>query len=272
MSILSSISTAISDVAGVITDPGKLVGDALEVVLPQNLKGIGEVAAAAIDFASGPQAAAAGIKHSSSALGDLPQLAKGLSGDPGAPAGTAAAEPSPPPGSSGTAAATVSLAVPAATASTASAAVSGAATTATSHVTSTSSAKGTASTTSATSSAAPDAAKTTAASSASSSSSSKTTSASSSDSAASKTSSSSTSSSSSASESADLKKLLAMSPDQFIQAVTGGKLPDDVANSPTAMMQLQAKMNEITQMNQIVTQMMAAEHQMQMSIIQNIRC
>ena len=63
-----------------------------------------------------------------------------------------------------------------------------------------------------------------------------------------------------------------MSPDQLMQAITSGKLPDDVASSPTAMMQLQAKVNQIAEMNQIVTQMMAAEHQMQMSIIQNIRC
>jgi hypothetical protein len=65
---------------------------------------------------------------------------------------------------------------------------------------------------------------------------------------------------------------MALSPDQFMQAVTSGKIPDDVANSQSAMMQVQARMNQITQMNQLVTGMMAAMHQMQMSIIQNIRC
>jgi hypothetical protein len=70
----------------------------------------------------------------------------------------------------------------------------------------------------------------------------------------------------------DLASLMALSPDQFMQAVTSGKIPPDVANNQSAMMQVQARMNSITQMNQLVTSMMAAMHQMQMSIIQNIRC
>ena len=65
---------------------------------------------------------------------------------------------------------------------------------------------------------------------------------------------------------------MGLSPDQFMQAVTSGKIPDSVANSQSAMMQVQARMNQITQMNQLVTGMMAAMHQMEMSIIQNIRC
>ncbi len=69
-----------------------------------------------------------------------------------------------------------------------------------------------------------------------------------------------------------LASLLALSPDQFMQAVTSGNIPPDVANNPSAMAQIQARMNQITQMNQLVTSMMAAMHQMQMSIIQNIRC
>lgn len=68
-----------------------------------------------------------------------------------------------------------------------------------------------------------------------------------------------------------LAALMAMSPDQFMQAVTSGNIPPDVANNPAAMTQIQARMNQITQMNQLVTSMMAAMHQMQMSIIQNIR-
>ena len=80
------------------------------------------------------------------------------------------------------------------------------------------------------------------------------------------------SSASSAAAPKDLAGLMAMSPDQFMQAVTSGKIPDSVANSQSAMMQVQARMNQITQMNQLVTGMMAAMHQMEMSIIQNIRC
>jgi hypothetical protein len=77
---------------------------------------------------------------------------------------------------------------------------------------------------------------------------------------------------SSATSPKDLASLMALSPDQFMQAVTSGKIPADVANNQSAMMQVQARMNSITQMNQLVTSMMAAMHQMQMSIIQNIRC
>jgi hypothetical protein len=69
----------------------------------------------------------------------------------------------------------------------------------------------------------------------------------------------------------NLAGLMALSPDQFMQAVTSGNIPPDVANNPAAMTQIQARMNQITQMNQLVTSMMAAMHQMQMSIIQNIR-
>ena len=86
------------------------------------------------------------------------------------------------------------------------------------------------------------------------------------------TASSASSNASGAATPADLQSLMAMSPDQFLAAVTGGKIPDSVANSQSAMMQVQARMNQITQMNQLVTGMMAAMHQMEMSIIQNIRC
>jgi len=86
------------------------------------------------------------------------------------------------------------------------------------------------------------------------------------------TSTSASGTSASAAAPADLASLMALSPDQFMQAVTSGKIPPDVANDQSAMMQVQARMNQITQMNQLVTSMMAAAHQMQMSIIQNIRC
>jgi hypothetical protein len=68
-----------------------------------------------------------------------------------------------------------------------------------------------------------------------------------------------------------LSSLMSMSNDQFMQAVTSGNIPADVANNPSAMAEIQARMNQITQMNQLVTSMMAAMHQMQMAIIQNIR-
>ena len=56
-----------------------------------------------------------------------------------------------------------------------------------------------------------------------------------------------------------------------MQMVTSGKIPPDVANNQSAMMQVQARLNQISQMNQMMTQMMQAAHQMQMAIIQNFR-
>jgi hypothetical protein len=80
-----------------------------------------------------------------------------------------------------------------------------------------------------------------------------------------------TAASTSAATPSSLSSLMSMSNDQFMQAVTSGNIPADVANNPSAMAEIQARMNQITQMNQLVTSMMAAMHQMQMAIIQNIR-
>jgi hypothetical protein len=69
----------------------------------------------------------------------------------------------------------------------------------------------------------------------------------------------------------NLSGLLGLSDDAFLKAMSSGKIPPDVANSPGAMMQIQARMNQISQMNQLMTSMMQAMHQMQMAIIQNVR-
>jgi hypothetical protein len=71
--------------------------------------------------------------------------------------------------------------------------------------------------------------------------------------------------------SADLQKLLGMNNTDFMNAVRNGQIPDSVMNDPKAMMMIQDRMNQITQMNQLMTSMMQAMHQMEMSIIQNIR-
>jgi len=57
----------------------------------------------------------------------------------------------------------------------------------------------------------------------------------------------------------------------FMNAVREGKISPDVAKDPAAMLQIQERMNRITQMNQLMSQMLAAMHQMAMSTIQNIR-
>ena len=57
----------------------------------------------------------------------------------------------------------------------------------------------------------------------------------------------------------------------FMNAVRDGKISPEVAKDPAAMLQVQERMNRITQMNQLMSQMLAAMHQMATSTIQNIR-
>lgn len=54
-------------------------------------------------------------------------------------------------------------------------------------------------------------------------------------------------------------------------AVRDGKLPDAVKDDPAAMQRLQLRMNEISEMNQLISQMLAAMHDMNKAVIQNIR-
>jgi hypothetical protein len=66
-------------------------------------------------------------------------------------------------------------------------------------------------------------------------------------------------------------QFMALGNDAFMAAVRDGKIPKEVQDSPAAMQSLQARMNSISQMNQLMTSMLQAMHQMQMSIIQNVR-
>lgn len=64
---------------------------------------------------------------------------------------------------------------------------------------------------------------------------------------------------------------MALGNDAFMQAVKDGKIPKEISDSPAAMQSLQARMNSISEMNQLMTSMLTALHQMEMSIIQNVR-
>jgi hypothetical protein len=57
----------------------------------------------------------------------------------------------------------------------------------------------------------------------------------------------------------------------FMNAISDGKISDTVSKDPAAMRAIQARMDQISEMNQLMTSMMQAMHQMEMSIIQNIR-
>jgi hypothetical protein len=92
-----SIGSLVSD----LTDPGKLVGDLANSVLPSNMKAVGDILGGITDINAGNPLAA--LSHLTDALKDLPQLLQSLQGAAGGaadgskPAGTAAAEPTPPP-------------------------------------------------------------------------------------------------------------------------------------------------------------------------------
>ena len=79
---------------------------------------------------------------------------------------------------------------------------------------------------------------------------------------------------SSASKKSDSKAVEAffkLSDADLMNKVRNGGIPEEVSRDPSQMHRLQARMNEIAQMNQIITSMLAAMHQMNMAIIQNVR-
>jgi hypothetical protein len=86
---------------------------------------------------------------------------------------------------------------------------------------------------------------------------------------------SSTKSSSGKTDSSDSSGAMAaldkMSDAEFMNAIQSGKLDPSIKNDPAAMRAIQARMDAISQMNQLLTAMMQAMHQMEMAIIQNIR-
>lgn len=167
MSILGTIE---SDLGSVFSDPGKLVTDLVDGLVPDKLKSVGDLAGGVVDVVLGKESQA--LSHFQDGLRDLPQL--------------------------------------------------------------TASSPATAQTVDASNSTgpAPDAA---------------------------------------AGEPTDLAGLLALPSDQFMKAVSSGAVPNGVADDPAALLQIQARVNDIAQMNQMMTSMMSALHQMQMSVAQNLR-
>jgi len=87
----------------------------------------------------------------------------------------------------------------------------------------------------------------------------------------SKSTSTTTSKSSASSDAKDVTKFFAQSDTDLMAAVRDGKLPDAVKDDPAAMQRLQLRMNEISEMNQLISQMLAAMHDMNKAVIQNIR-
>jgi hypothetical protein len=68
-----------------------------------------------------------------------------------------------------------------------------------------------------------------------------------------------------------LSQLQSMSDAAIRDAVIHGRISPEIAKDQGAMMALQQRMNAISEMNNLMTAMMRAMHDMQMAIIQNIR-
>ena len=68
-----------------------------------------------------------------------------------------------------------------------------------------------------------------------------------------------------------MAQLNSMSDSAIRDAVIHGRISPEVAKDQTAMMAIQQRMNSISEMNNLMTNMMRALHDMQMAVIQNIR-
>jgi type III secretion apparatus needle protein len=258
MNILSSVANA-------LTDPGALVKDAINTVLPKSLSVVGDIAGAAVDFETGRPLQ--GLQHGMQALKDLPQALQTVAGAAGgastaARTGSAAFQPSPPPALGGHSALLNSLlgsdklqqslqslitalvnalqghATPPAS-GTAAGAPSTPAAAGTGSCAPTASGSGAATSTPAPSTGA--------------------------------TSGTAPAASSGGAAPKNLSDLLGLSDANFMKAMTSGALPADVKNDPQAMLQIQARMNQISQMTELLSTMMKAMHDMQMAVIQNVR-
>ncbi len=62
-----------------------------------------------------------------------------------------------------------------------------------------------------------------------------------------------------------------LSPDDMMREVRAGAIPPAVLESKQGMLQLQSKIEHISEMNNLLTQMLNSIHQMNMAIVQNIR-
>lgn len=267
---------SLGNVVSVFTDPGALVKDAVNSLLPKNMAVVGSIAGAVVDFQTGRPFQ--GAQHALQALKDLPQALNGANAT--RPPGSPEFEPSPPPlrlppGPSwrGTAAPLPNPANAVETPKPPASGLSGfmsmldkalkllksalggqtepaAATTKPKTETATDEAGGSTKSSSSKPKDDDESSTTTKSS----------------------TSKSSSSSSTKKSETpTSLAKLTKMSDGDFMNAVRNGKIPDEVLNDPKAMMAIQARMNHISEMTKLMTSMMQALHDMQMSIIQNVR-
>lgn len=63
----------------------------------------------------------------------------------------------------------------------------------------------------------------------------------------------------------------ALSDKELMDAIRNGKLPSSISDDPAQMQRLQLRMNEISEMNQLITTMLNTLHDMNKQVIQNLR-
>jgi hypothetical protein len=263
----------------VFSDPGALVKDAVNSLLPKELSVVGSIAGAVVDFQTGRPFQ--GAQHAFQALKDLPQALNAGSANT-TRCGSPEFEPSPPPlrqnGPSWRGTAAGPLPKPTngvETAKPQTSGLSGFMSMLDKALKLLTSALGGQAAPAATTAAKPKSEITTEETDTSTKSTSTkpkdTDDSSSTKSSSTKKSSSTTKSETKKTETTTMAKLDKMSDGDFMDAVRNGKIPDDVLKDPKAMMQIQARMNQISEMTKLMTSMMQALHDMQMSIIQNVR-
>jgi hypothetical protein len=267
---------SLGSVVSVFTDPGALVKDAVNSLLPKELSVVGSIAGAVVDFQTGRPFQ--GAQHAFQALKDLPQALNAGNANT-TRCGSPEFEPSPPPlrqsGPSwrGTAATLPNAANTVETPKPSSSGLSGFMSMLEKALTLLKSALGGQTESAAATTKPKTDAATGEADSASKASSTKPKEDddSSSSSTKSSTSKSSSSSSTKKNETTTLAKLNKMSDGEFMQAVVKGKIPDEILSDPKAMMQIQTRLNHISEMTRLMSSMMQALHDIQMNVIQNVR-
>lgn len=236
------MSFGLGSIVSAITDPGKIVKEVVDAVLPEELDVVADLAGAAASYYSGRPMQAIG--HLAQAARDLPQAFNQTDGAtrPGGGSwrgGSTQFEPPPPPnrGSDpGGFSLEKLMSLLQAIIDVAGGKAAG-----------TSSSSAAASTTTSTKTDEAD------------------------DSDGSTKSSKKTSSSSSKKDDTALEKLNKLSDADFMAKVRKGDLPKEITDDPKAMLAINQRVAHIGEMTKLMTQMISALHDMQMSILQNVR-
>jgi len=247
MSLLGGVGSLVS----AVTDPGKIVKEVVDAVLPEELDVVADLAGAAASYYSGRPDAA--IAHLAEAARDLPQAFNQADGPTRSGGGawrdrhSTQFEPPPPPSGGGVFSMEKLMSLIQSILDVVGGKKgAGAGTSDSSSATTGSSGSSSTSTTTK-----PDDADDAATSGTTSSSGKKT--------------------SSSSKDDTALEKLNKLSDADFMAKIRKGDLPKEITDDPKAMLAINQRVAHIGEMTKLMTQMISALHDMQMSILQNVR-